>query len=108
MPNSPEEKFWIAVEYSAARIFLTSDGEFWTRAVVFVPGGILEQPSTRRSETNESDDADAFRSSSCPRTLQFGYSSNSGWDAALIVRNLFDEAGVGYLSTTDYGRIFRR
>ncbi len=39
-------------------------------------------------------------------TLQFGVSSNNGWDAALIIRNLFDEDGAGYMSGSDYGEFF--
>jgi hypothetical protein len=39
-------------------------------------------------------------------TLQFGYSHNSGWDVALIVRNLFDEANVNWLSSTYYNDVF--
>ena len=39
-------------------------------------------------------------------TLQFGVKTNSGWDAALIVRNLFDESRAGYLSSSDYGEVF--
>ena len=39
-------------------------------------------------------------------TLQFGLSSNNGWEAALIVRNLFDEDAAGYMSGSDYGAYF--
>ena len=39
-------------------------------------------------------------------TLQFGVSSNDGWDAALVIRNLFDEDKGGYLSSSDYGEFF--
>ncbi len=44
--------------------------------------------------------------SSSTSTLQFGVSSNNGWDAALIVRNLFDEDAAGYMSGSDYGEFF--
>ena len=30
-------------------------------------------------------------------TLQFAFNHANGWDATLIVRNLFDEAGYNYL-----------
>ena len=36
--------------------------------------------------------------------LQFGFSHNSGWEAALIVRNLFDEQGINWLSSTELRR----
>jgi hypothetical protein len=33
-------------------------------------------------------------------------SSDNGLDAALIIRNLFDDNSAGYLSTSDYGEFF--
>ena len=39
-------------------------------------------------------------------TFQVGFTSDSGWDTAFIVRNVFDDAGYTYLSSTDYGEVF--
>jgi outer membrane receptor protein involved in Fe transport len=36
-------------------------------------------------------------------TLQLGFTANSGWETALIVRNLFDETGYNYMSSSNYG-----
>ena len=35
-------------------------------------------------------------------TLQLGFTHDSGWETALIVRNLFDEQGVNWLSSASY------
>ena len=36
-------------------------------------------------------------------TFQLGFTSDNDWDVAFIVRNLFDDAGYTYLSSTHYG-----
>ena len=36
-------------------------------------------------------------------TLQLGFTAAAGWEAALIVRNLFDETGYNYISSSNYG-----
>jgi outer membrane receptor protein involved in Fe transport len=36
-------------------------------------------------------------------TFQVGYTSDNDWDVAFIVRNVFDDAGYTYLSSTHYG-----
>ena len=35
-----------------------------------------------------------------------GFTHSSGWEAALIVRNLFDEQSVNWLSSSNYGEFF--
>jgi outer membrane receptor protein involved in Fe transport len=100
MPNSPEEKYWIAAEYRLPGLF-GLDGEFWTRAAYTYQGEYWNSLTAIRT-----DNRDQIIPSSSLTTLQFGFSSNNGWDAALIVRNLFDEADVGWLSSADYGSFF--
>ncbi len=100
MPNSPEEKFWISAEYRLPGLF-ARDGEFWTRASYTYQGEFWNNRTAIRT-----DNRDQIIPSSSSTTLQLGYSSNSGWDAALIVRNLFDEADMGWLSSADYGTFF--
>ena len=39
-------------------------------------------------------------------TFQLGYTSDNGWDTALIVRNVFDDSGVNWMSGTDRGAAF--
>ncbi len=52
------------------------------------------------------EERDARSRSSCrptrPRTLQLGFTHDNGWETALIVRNLFDERGFNYMSSSDY------
>jgi outer membrane receptor protein involved in Fe transport len=100
MPNSPEEKFWVAFEYRLPGLFAL-DGDFWTRASYTYQGEYWNSRTAIRTNNR-----DQIIPSSSLTNLQFGYSSNSGWDAALIVRNLFDEADIGWLSTADYGSDF--
>ena len=119
MPDSPKEKFWTAFEYRVPG-FLIQDGDFWTRFSYSYQGEFWNGLDDIRCVNNPVVDGEAW----CPTaddiqdardqlvpswstsTLQFGLSSNSGWDAALIVRNLFDEDAAGYMSGNDYGEFF--
>jgi iron complex outermembrane recepter protein len=115
MPDSPEEKLWAAVEYRVPG-FLIQDGEFWTRLSYSYQGEFWNSLTAIRCVNltcldpgDEDDLADALDQvvpSYSTSTLQFGVSSNNGWDAALIIRNLFDEDRAGYLSSADYGEFF--
>jgi outer membrane receptor protein involved in Fe transport len=100
MPNSPEEKFWIAAEYRLPGLF-GLDGEFWTRAAYTYQGEFWNSLTAIRNDNREQ-----IIPSSSLTTLQLGYSSNTGWDAALVIRNLFDDAEMGSLSSSDYGTFF--
>src|SRR5688500_11573896 len=119
MPDSPEEKFWAAFEYRVPG-FLIQDGDFWTRFSYSYQGEFWNSLDDIRCVNNPVVDGEPW----CPTaddiqdaedqlvpswstsTLQFGLSSNNGWDAALIVRNLFDEDDAGYMSGSDYGEFF--
>ena len=73
------------------------NGDLWTRCVATAtsrtPGRISTRPIDR--------DPDADTSRPGRRaTLQFGFSHDNGWEAALIVRNLFDEKGINWLSAS--------
>jgi iron complex outermembrane receptor protein len=111
MPYSPEEKFWSAFEYRVPG-FLIKDGEFWTRISYSYQGGFWNGLSDIRcinictDPDDIADSQDQYVPSWTTSTLQFGVSSNSGWDAALIIRNLFDSSDAGYMSGSDYGEFF--
>ncbi|MEX2150429.1 MAG: TonB-dependent receptor [Steroidobacteraceae bacterium] len=116
MPDSPEEKLWAAVEYRVPG-FLIQDGEFWTRLSYSYQGEFWNSLTAIRcvnltclepgdDPDDLADGLDQIVPSYSTSTLQFGLSSNNGWDAALIVRNLFDESRAGYLSSADYGEFF--
>jgi len=120
MPDSPKEKLWAAAEYRVPG-FLIRDGEFWTRlsysyqgefwnsltAIRCVNHGTYADSSVACLDPDdEADGQDQLVPSWSTATLQFGVSSNNGWDAALIVRNLFDDNSEGYRSSSDYGEFF--
>ena len=122
MPNSPDEKLWTAFEYRVPG-FLIQDGEFWTRFSYSYQGEYwnslgdircVEIPLALDADGDPfcpladdvADAEDQVVPSWSTSTLQFGVSSNNGWDAALIIRNLFDEEAGGYLDWTDYGEFF--
>jgi outer membrane receptor protein involved in Fe transport len=115
MPDSPEEKLWAAVEYRVPG-FLIQDGEFWTRLSYSYQGEYWNSLTAIRcvnltcldpgDEDDLADARDQLVPSWSTSTLQFGVSSDNGWDAALIIRNLFDDNSAGYLSTSDYGEFF--
>jgi outer membrane receptor protein involved in Fe transport len=100
MPDSPDQKFWASTEFRVPG-FLLRDGEFWTRLSYAYTSDFWNNITAIR-ENNR----DQIVPSSSTTTLQFGVTSNSGWEAALIVRNLFDEDGVGWMSSSDYGAFF--
>jgi iron complex outermembrane recepter protein len=120
MPDSPEEKLWAAVEYRVPG-FIVQDGEFFTRLSYSYQGEFWNSLSAIRCANQAvypdssvacldpddlADAQDQLVPSWSTSTLQFGVSSNNGWDAALIVRNLFDNHSSGYLSSSDYGESF--
>jgi outer membrane receptor protein involved in Fe transport len=116
MPDSPEEKLWAAVEYRVPGL-LIQDGEFWTRLSYSYQGEFWNSLTAIRCVNltclepgDEPDDVADGRDQLVPSystsTLQFGLSSANGWDAALIIRNLFDENDAGYMSSADYGEYF--
>jgi outer membrane receptor protein involved in Fe transport len=111
MPDSPEEKLWTALEYRVPG-FLIQDGEFWTRFSYSYTGEFWNDLDDIRcvnictDPDDLADSQDQLVPSWSTTTLQFGVSSNNGWDAALIVRNLFDDNSAGYMSGSDYGESF--
>jgi outer membrane receptor protein involved in Fe transport len=118
MPNSPDEKLWAAFEYRVPG-FLVRDGEFWARFSYSYQGEFWRSLTAIRcfenpvvdgepwcDEDGVADAKDQIVPSWSTSTLQFGVSSDNGWDAALIIRNLFDEEGAGYMSGSDYGEFF--
>ena len=84
--------------------FLAWDGDLWTRC------SYSYQSDTWKDIDAAVDPGSAIRiiPSWSTSNLQFGFTHNSGWEAALIVRNLFDEKGVNWLSSYDLRRVLRR
>jgi hypothetical protein len=111
MPISPKEKYWAAVEYTFPD-FLPMQGDFWTRFSYTWQGKVWDSLTAIEDFETATDQAerDAALEFLIPEwksgTLQLGYTSDSGWDTAFIMRNVFDDNGYTYLSSSNYGEIF--
>jgi len=111
MPVSPERKYWVAVEYSVPGL-LDLDGNLWTRMSYSYQSEIwndLDAILDFENAVTPEERADALDQklpSFSTATLQLGYTATSGWEASLVVRNLFDESGYSYMSSSDYGDLF--
>ncbi len=108
MPVSPKEKYWAAVEYTFPD-FLPLQGDLWTRFSYTWQGKVWD--SLDAIEDFESAETPEEREEALEflipewksGTFQIGFTSENGWDMAFIVRNVFDDAGYTYLSSTHYG-----
>jgi outer membrane receptor protein involved in Fe transport len=107
MPVSPEEKYWVAANYTFPNLG-GSQGDLWTRISWSYQSEIwnsLTAISDFEEATTPAERRDALDlliPSYTSTTLQLGFTHDSGWETALVVRNLFDEQGINYLSSTDY------
>jgi outer membrane receptor protein involved in Fe transport len=101
MPVSPDRKYYAAVQYTIPAI-LGSNGNAWVHWAYSwnseVYNGIVALLPSTTPEERKARLVPEWSTS----TLQFGYSHNSGWDVTLIIRNLFDESNVNWLSSTYY------
>ena len=108
MPVSPEEKYWIALDYTLPN-FLDLDGKTWTRFSYSYQGEVWRSTGAILAyvEAVTPEDRAAARELLLPSystaTFQLGFTAASGWEGALIVRNLFDETGYNYMSGTNWG-----
>jgi iron complex outermembrane recepter protein len=107
MPISPKEKYWAAVEYTFPD-FIPASGDLWTRFSYTWQSHVWDSLSA--IEDHLSDDPVEVRGARDflippwkSGTFQFGFTSENGWDTALIVRNVFDDSSYNYLSGTTYG-----
>jgi len=106
MPVSPKEKYWASVEYTFPD-FMQTQGEFWTRFSYSYQGKVWDSLTAIENFHNGEDPDKEFLIPEYKYgTFQVGFTGNSGWSTALIVRNLFDDAGYTYLSSTNYGDDF--
>ena len=100
MPVSPKEKYWASVEYTFPD-FLPMQGDFWTLFSYSYQGEVWDN-LTAIEENDLEFRIPEYKSG----MFQLGFSSDSGWNTALIVRNVFDDAGYSYQSGTSYGDDF--
>ena len=110
LPVSPKEKYWASVEYTFPD-FLPMQGDLWTSFSYTYQGETWDSLSD--IEDYHSDDP-AVRAAALEfllpewksGTFQLGYASDNGWNTTLIVRNVFDDKSVNWMSGTDRGALF--
>jgi outer membrane receptor protein involved in Fe transport len=96
MPNSPDTKYWWAAEYTVPSAF-GLNGDLWFRY------DDSYQASTYNTLSNAlENDPNGLLPSSHSANLQGGLTLQSGWDVSMIVRNVWDEQNVSWLSSTTY------
>ena len=110
LPVSPEEKYWASVEYTFPD-FLPLQGELWTSFSYTYQGKTWDSLSD--IEDSHSEDPEvraAAQEFLLPEwksgTVQVGFSSDNHWDLTFVVRNVFDDDGINWLSGTDRGAAF--
>jgi outer membrane receptor protein involved in Fe transport len=108
MPISPGEKYWAAVEYTFPD-FLPMAGDFWTRfsyswqSKVWDSLGAIEDFEAAETPEEREEALEFLIPEYKYGTFQLGFTSDNGWDVALIVRNVFDDASYSYLSSSHTG-----
>lgn len=108
MPISPEEKYWVAVDYRMPN-FMDLDGDLWTRFSYSYQGevwksiGAIEDYVDAETPEARAEARELLIPSYSTGTFQLGYTASSGWETALVVRNVFDEDGYNYISSSNYG-----
>jgi outer membrane receptor protein involved in Fe transport len=98
MPNSPEEKFWLAVEYTVPDVL---GGDLWFRYDTSYQGeswdnldAALEQDPTGLIPSWETSN------------LQAGLSLQNGWDVSLMARNVWNDTGINSLYHSSYASVW--
>lgn len=100
MPNSPERKYWAAIQYTIPDIGFV-DGDLWFRY------DTSYQSETYNSLTNAiQEDPTGIISSWKASNFQVGLELQSEWDISLMVRNVWDDRNTNWLSNSDYGVTF--
>ena len=111
MPISPKRKFWAALDYTLPNV-LGLDGKTRARFSYSYQSEVWRSTGAIRDFVNAQtpEELAAAKELLLPAystsTLQLGFSASSGWEAALIVRNLFDQSGYNYISGSNYGDFF--
>ncbi|HEX5787091.1 MAG TPA: hypothetical protein VFY03_02845, partial [Woeseiaceae bacterium] len=98
MPNSPDEKYWLAVEYTVPQVL---GGDLWFRYDTSYQGEAWADLDSALDE-----DPDGLIPSWKSSNLQVGLSLESGWNVSLMARNVWDDRGVNNLYTTTYAGVW--
>ena len=100
MPYSPERKYWAALQYTVPGVDLVN-GDLWFR-----------YDASYQSETYSglfyiiNDDPTGTIESSSSGNFQVGVEMRNEWDVSLMVRNVWDDRSVSWLSNPEYGLDF--
>jgi iron complex outermembrane recepter protein len=111
MPVSPEQKFWIALDYTLPNFF-DLNGKTWTRFSYSYQSEVWDSTDAILDYENATtpEERAAARDLLIPSyetsTLQLGFTAASDWEATLVVRNLFDDDSYNYISSSNYGELF--
>jgi outer membrane receptor protein involved in Fe transport len=95
MPNSPGEKYWLAVEYTVPEVL---GGDLWFRYDTSYQGESWSDLDAARLE-DPAGRVPSWKSSN----LQAGLSLENGWEVSLMARNVWDDRGVSNLYYSDEG-----
>lgn len=100
MPNSPERKYWAAVQYTVPDLDIVN-GDLWFRY------DQSYQSETVNNLTNVVErNPNGIVPSWSTANFQVGLDLESDWDLSLMVRNVWDEAGINWLYTPLAGQAF--
>ncbi len=110
MPVSPKEKYWASVDYTFPD-FVPMNGDLWARFSYSWQSHVWDSLSAIEDHLSDDPvDVRGARPFLIPPykygNFQLGFTSDNGWDAAFIVRNVFDDNGYTYLSSSWYGEDF--
>jgi outer membrane receptor protein involved in Fe transport len=100
LPVSPKEKYWASIEYTFPD-FLPLAGDVWTRLSYNWQAKTWDSLSAI-----EDNDREFLLPEMKSGTFQLGFTSDSGWETSFIVRNLFDDRGITWKSSTERGDLF--
>ncbi len=94
MPNSPKEKYWLAVAYTAPD---NLGGELWFRYDTSYQGESWDNLDAALDQ-----DPEGLIPSWQSSNLEVGLRLQSGWNVALMARNVWDDRGINSLYLTSY------
>ena len=111
LPVSPEEKYWASVAYTFPD-FLPAPGHLRTSFSYTWQGDTWDSLSAIEDFHNSTtpQEREAALEFLIPPwksgTFQLGFSSDNDWDLTLVVRNVFDDTSINWLSGTWRGEAF--
>lgn len=101
LPVSPKKKYWASVDYTFPK-FGGMSGDFWTRFSYDWQG-----KTWRDLDAVADHDLEFLIPAWKSGTFQLGYTgAGEGWSTALIVRNVFNDDGITWISSSEYGDFF--